>query len=139
MEKETLKELFRVHFPNSKLIDNSYENEQGQHNLGICEHITKSGDWNLARHVMNQTKIKWALGTFKPFKSAGADGIVTILLKQRVEHVVPRLYHIFRACMTYRFNPTTWRQVKVTLIPSLGNSIILRLRLIELSASRLFF
>jgi hypothetical protein len=32
--KKTLKELFRVHFPNSKLIDNSYDNGQGQQNLG---------------------------------------------------------------------------------------------------------
>jgi hypothetical protein len=33
--KETLKELFRVHFPDSKLIDDSYDNGQGQQNLGI--------------------------------------------------------------------------------------------------------
>jgi hypothetical protein len=29
MGKETLKELFRFHFPDSKLIDDSYNNGQG--------------------------------------------------------------------------------------------------------------
>jgi hypothetical protein len=33
--KETLKELLSVHFPHSKLIDDSYDNGQGQQNLGI--------------------------------------------------------------------------------------------------------
>jgi hypothetical protein len=33
--KETLKELFRVHFPDSKLIDSG--DGQDQQNLGICE------------------------------------------------------------------------------------------------------
>jgi hypothetical protein len=44
MGKDTLKELFRVHFPDSKLIDDG----QGQLNLGICGCITNRGDWNLA-------------------------------------------------------------------------------------------
>jgi hypothetical protein len=78
--KETLKEVFRVHFPDSKLIDDSYDDGQGQHNLGICKCITNGGDWNLARCMNNQSKIRWALGTFKPFKSAGTDGIVPVLL-----------------------------------------------------------
>jgi hypothetical protein len=80
MGKKTLKELFRVHFPDSKLIDDSYDNGQGQQNLGICERITNRGDWNLARHVNNQSKIRWVLGTYKPFKSGGTDGIVPVLL-----------------------------------------------------------
>jgi hypothetical protein len=55
--KETLKQMIRVHFPDSKLIDDSYDDGQGQQNLGICKHITNMGDWNLARHVINQSKI----------------------------------------------------------------------------------
>jgi hypothetical protein len=74
--KETVKELFRVHFPDSKLIDESYDDVQGQQNLGICKRITNRVDWNLAKHVINQSKIRWVLDTFKPFKSAGADGIL---------------------------------------------------------------
>jgi hypothetical protein len=52
-EKETLKELFRVHLPDSILIDNS-DDGQDQQNLGICERIMNGGDWDLAKRVINQ-------------------------------------------------------------------------------------
>jgi hypothetical protein len=52
--KETLKEMFRIHFPDSKLTDDSYDKERAQHNLGICECIMNRGDWNLAKRVINQ-------------------------------------------------------------------------------------
>jgi hypothetical protein len=121
--KETLKELFRVHFPDSKLIDDSYDDGQGQQNLGICECIMNRGDWNLERHVINQSKIRWALGTFEPFKSPGTDGTVAVLLQQGAEHIVSHPCHTFRAfraCMAYGFIPSAWRQVKVTFIPKPG-------------------
>jgi hypothetical protein len=84
--KETLKELLRVHFPDSKLIDNDSDDGRGQQNLDACGHITNWGDWNLAKHVINQSKIRWRLGTFKPYKSAGTDGIVPALLQQGEEY-----------------------------------------------------
>jgi hypothetical protein len=62
--KETLKELFRVHFPESMLTDDSGDG-RGQQNQGACGHKTNREDWNLAKHVINQSKIRWALGTFK--------------------------------------------------------------------------
>jgi hypothetical protein len=119
--KETLKELFRVHFPNSKLIYKSYDDGKWQQNLVICECITNRGHWNLAKCVIYQSKIRWALGTFKPFKSVGTHGIVTVLLQQGPEHVVPHLCRIFRACMAYGFIPTAWSQFKETFIPKTRN------------------
>jgi hypothetical protein len=94
--RDTLKELIRVHFPDSKLIDDSYDDGQGQLNLGICRLIMNRGDWNLAKHVIYQSKIRWALGTFKRFKSAGTDGIVPALLQQGMELLVS--YLCFRLC-----------------------------------------
>jgi hypothetical protein len=41
--KETLKELFSFHVPDSKLIDESGDG-QGQQNQGICGSITSRGD-----------------------------------------------------------------------------------------------
>jgi hypothetical protein len=70
--KETLKELFRLHFPDSKLIDDS-DDGQDQQNLGVCERITNRGNWDLANRVINQSKIRWVLSTFKLFTSAGID------------------------------------------------------------------
>jgi hypothetical protein len=42
--KETLKELFRVHFPDSKLTDDDSDDGRGQQNLDACGHITNRGD-----------------------------------------------------------------------------------------------
>jgi hypothetical protein len=108
MGEGTLKELFWVHFPGSKLIDDSCDDGEGQQNLGICKCITNRGDWNLA------------LSALKPFKSAGTGGIVPALLQQGAEHIIPHLCCIFRASMAYRFIPTAWRQVRVTFIPKPG-------------------
>jgi hypothetical protein len=52
--KHTLIELFRVHFPDSKLIDDLYDHAQGQLNLGICGLIMNGGEWNLAKRVISQ-------------------------------------------------------------------------------------
>jgi hypothetical protein len=89
--KETLKELFRVHFPDSKLIDDDSGDGRGQQNLDACKYIANRGDWNLAKHVINQSKIRWALGTLKPYKSAETDGIFPALLQQGEEYLVPHL------------------------------------------------
>jgi hypothetical protein len=80
----------------------------------------QKGDWDLAKRVINQSKIRWALSTFKPFTSAVTDGIVPALLQQGVEQLVPHLCCIFRACMEYGFIPTAWRQIKVSYIPKPG-------------------
>jgi hypothetical protein len=59
--KGTLEKLFIIHIPNSKLIEDS-DAGQSQQNLGICE---LRGDWKVAKCVINQYKIRWALGTFR--------------------------------------------------------------------------
>jgi hypothetical protein len=93
--KETLKEVFRVHFPDSKLINES-DAGQDQQNLGVCQRITNKDVWDLAKRVINQSEIRRALNIFKPFKSAGTDEIVLPFLQQGAEHLVPHLCRIFR-------------------------------------------
>jgi hypothetical protein len=80
--KGTLEELSRVHYPDSKPIDNSRDNRQGQQNLGRCDRTTHRADWNLVKRVINQSRIRWALSTLKPFKAAGTKEIVPALLQQ---------------------------------------------------------
>jgi hypothetical protein len=117
--KETLEELFRVHFPESVLIDDSTDGQK-QQNLDVCRSRTNRGHWNLAKIVINQSKIRWALNTFKPFKSAGTDVIVPAFLQQGVEHLSPHLCCIFRACLAYGYILMAWRQVRVTFIAKPG-------------------
>jgi hypothetical protein len=76
--RETLEKLFRVHLPESKLIDDS-GGGQGQQNVDVCKGITNWGDWN---RLTDQSRIRWGLSTLKPLKSTGTDGIVMALLLQ---------------------------------------------------------
>jgi hypothetical protein len=46
---------------------------------------------------INQFKIRWALGTFKPFKQVGTDEFVWALLQQEMQHLAPHLCCTFRA------------------------------------------
>jgi hypothetical protein len=64
-EKENLEKLFSVHFPDSKRIDNSDDGED-QQNLGVCGRRTIRGDWDLAKHVIDQSKLRLVLSNFKP-------------------------------------------------------------------------
>jgi hypothetical protein len=57
---------------------------QGQPNLTAF--AAHSEDWELSKKVSDQSKIRWAISTFKQFKSAGTDGTVPALLQQGVEH-----------------------------------------------------
>jgi hypothetical protein len=136
--KRTLKELFRVHFPDSKLIDDLGERQRLK-NLGVCRHIMNRGDWNLAKNIINQSKIRGALSTYKPFKSARLDGIVPALMQKRLEHLFPHLCCMFRECVEYGFVPLAWCQPERCLFQNTGSSIIPRLSHIILSDCRLSF
>jgi hypothetical protein len=110
-----------------------------QQNLDTSRGRTKRADWDLAKVLITQSRIKWALDTFKPYKSAKTDGTVPALLQHGTELLVPHLCHIYRACMAYGFIPMAWRHVKVIFIKNPGNLIIPRLRHIVLSDYRLLF
>jgi hypothetical protein len=77
--RQTLLELCRVSFPDSRL-SNGPKDGQGQSDLGGGTCRANREDWNLVKRIINQSKIKWAISTFKPFKSARTDGTVPALL-----------------------------------------------------------
>jgi hypothetical protein len=62
-------------------------------------------------------KDKWAISTFRPFKSATTNGIVPALLQHGVEHLALHLCRIFRACLACGYIPKVLRQTRVTFIP----------------------
>jgi hypothetical protein len=114
--RETLLELYRIHFPDFRLTHWSTDG-LGQSDLGGHMRMTNRGDWKLVRRVIDQSRIKRAFGTFRPFKTAGIDEIVPALLQHGVEHLVPHLCSLFRACLAYGYIPKAWRQTRVTFIP----------------------
>jgi hypothetical protein len=62
---ETLRELYRVHFLGSAAGETT-ELRQGQPHLGTF--IAHREDWELSKRVIDQSRMKWAINTFKPFK-----------------------------------------------------------------------
>jgi hypothetical protein len=116
---ETLRELYRVHFLGAAAGETT-ELRQGQPNLGTF--IAHREDWELSKRITDQSTIKWAINTFKPFKSAGTDEIATALLQQGVDYLTTHLWRIFRACLAWGYIPISWRQVKVTFIPKPGKA-----------------
>ena len=116
----TLQELLRVHFPDSVEMNSlTYDREQPNLEQG---HKTCREDWHLARKVINTIKIKWAIDTFKPFKSPGIDGVIPVLLQKGIDLLVIPLCHIFRACIALGYIPVAWREVRVVFIPKPGRS-----------------
>jgi hypothetical protein len=116
---ETLWEVYRVHFLGSAAGETT-ELRQGQLNLETF--IAHREDWKLSKRVIHQSKIKWVINTFKPFKLAGIDEIVPALLHQGVDRLTTHLCRIFRACLAREYIPIAWRQVKVTFIPKPGKA-----------------
>jgi hypothetical protein len=96
LEKRPWGNYIRVRFPGSAGEEVTLEG-LGQPNLrSFAAHRE---DWELFKKVIDQSKIRWAISTFKSFKLAGTDGIVPALLQQGVEHLTTHLCHIFRACL----------------------------------------
>jgi hypothetical protein len=120
----------------SKLIDDLGERQRLK-NLCVCRHIMNRGDWNLDKYIINQPKIRGALNTYKPFKSARLDGIVPALMQKGLEHLFPHFCRMFRECLEYGFVPLAWSKPERCLFQSTASSIIPRLSPIILSACRL--
>ena len=88
---ETLKELYRAHFSGATAGE-TVEIRQGQPNLGTF--IAHREDWELSKRIIDRSKIKWAINTFKPFKLAGTDEIVPALLQQGVEYLTTPMQNL---------------------------------------------
>jgi hypothetical protein len=64
---EALQELYRVHFPECRPVDQSTvgqrQTDQGTHSCKINRE-----DWKLAIRVTDLSEMKWAINIFRPFK-----------------------------------------------------------------------
>ncbi|KMQ88925.1 lian-aa1 retrotransposon protein [Lasius niger] len=79
-------------------------------------------DWSLAAIVVKPEKIKWAIGTFKPFKSPGPDGIFPALLQEGLGLIIGPLTRTLRACLALSYIPKAWRLARVVFIPKMGRT-----------------
>lgn len=114
--RETLKLLANTHFPGSTTLDPSEVHSQSGSNF--IRPVTE--DWRLATKIFTANKVKWAIESFKPYKSPGDDGIFPALLQRGFDIVLPTILKIFRASHAWGYIPSAWRTVKVTYIPKAG-------------------
>jgi hypothetical protein len=64
--------LIRTHFPGTKPVEQVVPQPV---------RVPNSTDWNLAKTVVTDSRLKWAIDSFKPYKSTGMDGINRIMLQ----------------------------------------------------------
>lgn len=113
---ETLEVLLATHFPGCKIIENQ-EDEYTEERIQRPSPHSSS----LAAKIFTPEKIKWAINSFKPFKSAGVDKVFPALLQQGLEILMPAIIRIFKASFIWGYIPKIWRKARVVFIPKAGN------------------
>jgi len=64
---------------------------------------TRAEDWRLAAEVVESDKVRWAVGSFKSYKSADSDFIFPILFQEELDLIIGRLTRILRACLALNY------------------------------------
>jgi hypothetical protein len=78
--------------------------------------------------VVTCRRVEWAIDSFLPYKSPGADATLLAQLQQARRIVIPYLVKIFCACPVVGYVPAIWRQVKVVFVPKPGGNSYTRPR-----------
>ena len=111
-EIETLQCLLQTHFPdcsnNSPVIDIIQQHDCISDEI-LCKIVTKNN-------------IRWAINSFKPYKSPGSDNISPKLLQHSLELIVNPLEQLFKTSLKLGYIPTAWQSVRVTFIPKPGKN-----------------
>lgn len=106
--------LLETHFPGSRIVQNI--------NWPVEEYMEGEDIRDMAESTITADKVRWAIKSFKPYKSAGPDGIFPALLQWGVDEIVKLLTQILRACLRLGYTPKRWREVNVVFIPKPGRS-----------------
>lgn len=103
--KQALDSFMDLHFPGS--VTSPVEDERRDIAFDV-------------NFLNDESKVLWALDSFKPFKSPGPDGIPPIAL-QKAKHLIKKhLVTIFNGCLRHSYIPTLWREVNVVFLPKAG-------------------
>jgi len=69
-------------------------------------------------------RLKWAIGTFQPYKSPGLDGISPAFLKQGQSKLLPILRKVMISSLALGHIPNAWSRARVVFIPKTGKKDI---------------
>lgn len=113
-EYSLLSHLLDTHFPGCIDVDDSLVEEE-KFLTSVSDSVSQ-----LSRRIAEPQRVRWAIETFSPFKSAGPDKIFPALLQKGIETLVSPLCSIFSSCLALGYVPKVWREVRVTFIPKPG-------------------
>ncbi|GJQ66175.1 hypothetical protein Trydic_g4235 [Trypoxylus dichotomus] len=88
---------------------------------GLSPQIPDARAWKvdrkLARKIIQVSKIRWAIKSFKPSKLIGMDGIFPPLVQQGLDLLSRVLCTLLRAILAVGHLPNSWREAMVAFIP----------------------
>ena len=132
---ETVAEMLRVHFPNSRVVTGS------TCPINLPTINCGKDKLTIAKKIVMHDRVVWTVMSFKPFKSPGLDGIFPALLQNSIK-VLALCFAGFLKRIAYRHISTAWRHSKVIFIPKLFRPISLSsflLKTVENTENYIFF
>ncbi|XP_075976507.1 uncharacterized protein LOC142976822 [Anticarsia gemmatalis] len=96
--EETLRIMATEHFPGSTIINIMTDEDLTHSEVNLIK--TSRAEWNTARKIVDGNLLKWAIDSFKPYKSPGPDGIYPILLQKGSNVLIPHLVNERSGIMT---------------------------------------
>ena len=111
---ETLEYLLDTHFPGNVKHTIVSQSE------AACQ--ASPEDWQVAKKIVTDERVEWAISLFAPFKSPGLDGIFPALLQKGLDIILSRLVSLFRACVALGYVPYQWRTSRVVFLPKPGRT-----------------
>lgn len=112
-DDEVLENLFRIHFPGCLDLEPFINPDH------FSAHFES---WATARRLVTPESIKWALNSFSPYKTPGADGIYPCLLQKGFDYFKNILKQIFVCSLATGYIPKSWREINVKFIPKGGRA-----------------
>ena len=109
--KETMEELFRVHFPGSNMITDPPPLTDAP------PAPADRSNWRDARKVVTWDKLMWAINSFSPQKTPGPDKVYPVLLQKGTGLLHRRLCLALRASLALGYIPRAWQLTEVVFIP----------------------
>jgi ribonuclease HI len=114
-QEASMARLMEVHFPGSTEIPG---NQAGIDD--IAAEPPSQEDRDTAYQIISEDNLRWAIGTFSPYKSPGTDTIYPVMLQKGLPIISRTLCRLFRVCLAWGYMPKAWRKVRVVFIPKPG-------------------
>ncbi|MCP4831423.1 MAG: hypothetical protein GY886_04310 [Gammaproteobacteria bacterium] len=111
--EQSLQQLLKTHFPQCEIPD-----QEGD--PGTMDSVATWGSIRLAREIITEERVRWAIKSFSPFKSAGTDGIFPAMLQHGEDLLVKYLCVLYQTTLALGYIPKSWRRARVVFIPKPG-------------------